>query len=569
MISSWIPRFCTGALAVLLLVAPQSAFAHEGHDHAEEKKAASPATLAPRLEARSGPLELVAVRKSGELLIYLDRFRTNEPIASAEVTVETPDGSKAATLKDGVYRLLAPWERGSIDLIFTVVDGNDTEVLSGTLQLDAPASAPAKTSTAVGPWSTAAAQDLAKDLALGLKERVSTGATWPLLVLAFAAGALVSRLLVRRPKLTVAIVVAMTLLAFASPLAFAHEGEEHEASKVAAPVTGELAQRLSDGTLLVPKPVQRLLAIRTLVTAAATHRKTLELPGRIIPDPNASGFVQASVSGRLSAPKGGFPRLGTMVQAGDVLAFVTPPFQAIDVSDMRQKQGELDQQIGIVEKRILRYEGLAKINAVPKVTLDEAILELKGLKERRAQLDNVRAEPEKLIAPVSGVVASANAVAGQIAETNAVVFQIIDPARLWIEALTFNVVPDAQRATARTAEGATLALSFQGAGLTDRSQAIPVHFAIQGAPKGLRVGQLVTVLATTGEEVRGLAIPRKSVMRSANGQTIVFEHTGAERFEPRMVHVEPLDADRVIVFDGLRIGARVVTQGAELLNQIR
>ena len=124
--------------------------------------------------------------------------------------------------------------------------------------------------------------------------------------------------------------------------------------------------------------MQRLLAIRTVVTEVSTHRKTLELPGRIIPDPNASGFVQASVSGRLSAPKAGFPRLGTIVKAGDVLAFVTPPFQAIDVSDMRQKQGELDQQIGIVEKRILRYESLAKINAVPKVTLDEAILDSKG-----------------------------------------------------------------------------------------------------------------------------------------------------------------------------------------------
>jgi hypothetical protein len=83
------------------------------------------------------------------------------------------------------------------------------------------------------------------------------------------------------------------------------------------------------------------------------------------------------------------------------------------------------------------------------------------------------------------------------------------------------------------------------------------------------VGQLVTVLAATGEEIRGLAIPRKSVLRSTSGQTIVIEHTGAERFEPRMVRVEPLDADRVIVLDGVRVGARVVTQGAELLNQIR
>ena len=153
----------------------------------------------------------------------------------------------------------------------------------------------------------------------------------------------------------------------------------------------------------MPKPVQRILAIRTVLAQASTHRKTLELPGRIIPDPNASGFVQASVSGRLSPPEGGFPRLGTAVKAGDVLAFVTPPFQAIDVSDMRQKAGELDQQISIVERRIARYESLAKTGAVPKVTLDEAILELKGLRERRASLDKTRGEPERLIAPVSGI----------------------------------------------------------------------------------------------------------------------------------------------------------------------
>ena len=96
-----------------------------------------------------------------------------------------------------------------------------------------------------------------------------------------------------------------------------------------------------------------------------------------------------------------------------------------------------------------------------------------------------------------------------------------------------------------------------------------MHFAIEGDTKGLRVGQLVTVLAPTGEEVQGLAVPRTSILRAANGQTILFEHTGAERFESRIVRVEPLDAERVLVLDGLQPGKRVVVQGAELLNQIR
>ena len=191
---------------------------------------------------------------------------------------------------------------------------------------------------------------------------------------------------------------------------------------------------LSDGSVFVPKSTQRILAIRTVVTEPAVYRRTIELPGRIIPDPNASGFVQAAVGGRLAPPDGGFPRLGTPVKKGDVLAYVTPPMQAIDVSDMRQRQGELDQQISIVERRLARYETLAPSGAVARVQLDETKLELQGLKERRASLDKVRRETEALVAPVDGIIADGTPVAGQIAQTNAVVFHIIDPARLWIEA---------------------------------------------------------------------------------------------------------------------------------------
>ncbi|MGE0853000.1 MAG: efflux RND transporter periplasmic adaptor subunit [Hyphomicrobiaceae bacterium] len=545
-------------ILLLIMFSPTgSAHAHEGHDHGEQKAPIATAAT-PRLEATSGPFELVALLKDGQLVIYLDRFTTNEPIASAQIAVETPKGPQNAEAKDGVYRLAAPWaDAGSLDLIFTVTEGDVTEILSGTLDLKAARPRDAGPSG----WSI-----FSPALAQGLRDAITN--TSPLIALAaFAAGFVAAGLLGLRGRRVLLLVLIPALL-LAPETARAHEGHDHGEQK-AVSVTGDTAQRLSDGSLFVPKPIQRILAIRTLVSATSTHRKTLALPGRIIPDPNASGFVQASVSGRLSAPAGGFPKLGTAVQAGDVLAFVTPPFQAIDVSDMRQKAGELDQQIDIVAKRVARYESLVKSGTVSRVNYDEALLELKGLRERRAALDHARAESEKLVAPVSGIIASANAVAGQIAETNAVVFQIVDPAKLWVEALTFTLLPDSPVATASTGEGVTLRLSFQGAGFTDRSQAIPVHFSVQGATKGLRVGQLVTVMAATGEEVQGIVVPRAAILRSANGQTILFEHTTAERFEPRVVRVEPLDADNVLVLDGLAAGKRVVVQGAELLNQIR
>ncbi|MFC6777133.1 efflux RND transporter periplasmic adaptor subunit [Methylobacterium gregans] len=341
---------------------------------------------------------------------------------------------------------------------------------------------------------------------------------------------------------------------------------------MAAPSPGiqDLARRQPDGSIFVPKPTQRVLAVRTTVTASDTLRRTVELPGRIVPDPSASGVVQSSVGGRLSPPATGiFPRLGTRVRKGEVLAYVTPPVQAVDVSDMRQRQGELDQQIVIMERRVERYRKLAPGGAVSQVQLDDAQAELKGLLDRRAALDNIRQQPEALVAPVDGVIAEASAVAGQMASPGVQVFQIVDPARLWVEALSFDALAGGQDATARMADGRMLSLTFMGAGLADRSQAVPLHFAVRDAPAELRTGQFVTVLAATDAQQAGLALPRVSVVRGGNGQSIVYEHTAPERFQPREVRVEPLDAGHVLVVSGLAPGKRIVTQGAELLNQVR
>jgi multidrug efflux pump subunit AcrA (membrane-fusion protein) len=170
---------------------------------------------------------------------------------------------------------------------------------------------------------------------------------------------------------------------------------------------------------------------------------------------------------------------------------------------------------------------------------------------------------------VSGVVADASAVAGQMAQPNSVLFQIVDPARLWVEALSFEWISVAAEASAKTSSGQNLRLTYRGAGYTDRNQSVPVHFAVENPPQGLRPGQFVTLLVATDEAKTGIAIPRSSVVRSANGQLVVFEHTGAELFEARPVRTEPLDGDRVFVSSGLRSGQRIVTQGAELLEQVR
>lgn len=341
-----------------------------------------------------------------------------------------------------------------------------------------------------------------------------------------------------------------------------------EAGKAALSGTGrDIAQRFADGALFVPKATQRILALRTQFTEEKTYAGAVELPGRIIPDPNGTGYVQASVAGRLMPPPGGFPRLGTPVKAGDILAHVHPGIGAADVTTQQLQARELEQQVTLVTRRLDRLKQIQ--NAVPRSQIEDAELELAGLNARRANLDRAPRHTEDLVAPVSGVIAAVQATAGQIAEPNTILFQIIDPARFWVEALSYDAQAIAGAATARLADKRTIALAYRGMGLAERNQSIPIHFSIEGDVRGLRAGQFLTVLANTVDEKSGVAVPRSAVLRGANGQSLVFEHTNAERFVPREVRVEPLDATRVLIVSGIGPGKRIATQGAELLNQIR
>ncbi len=255
----------------------------------------------------------------------------------------------------------------------------------------------------------------------------------------------------------------------------------------------DVAQRFADGALFVPKPTQRILALRTAFTEAQSHRRSIELPGRVVPDPNASGLVQAAVGGRLAPPAGGFKTLGTPVKAGDILATVQPPLPAADATSQQQQARELDQQISIVTRKVERFRSIERV--IARSQLEDAELELSGLNERRANLARANRTPEALVAPVDGVIASANAVAGQVVESNTIVFQIVDPKRLWIEALTFEPKATNSAAQGVLADGRTVQLAYLGTGLADRNQAVPVHFAVEGETKGLRAGQFVSVLA--------------------------------------------------------------------------
>lgn len=119
-----------------------AAFGHAGEDHGDAPAAAvSGQLLAPRTEARSDEVEMLAVYESGALTLYLADYKTNAPIAGAEVEIES--GASTAVAKavgDGVYKADTPWIAGpgKHPLIVTIQGEQVTDLLEADLDIAAP-----------------------------------------------------------------------------------------------------------------------------------------------------------------------------------------------------------------------------------------------------------------------------------------------------------------------------------------------------------------------------------------------------------------------------------------------
>jgi cobalt-zinc-cadmium efflux system membrane fusion protein len=92
---------------------------------------------------------------------------------------------------------------------------------------------------------------------------------------------------------------------------------------------------------------------------------------------------------------------------------------------------------------------------------------------------------------------------------------------------------------------------------------------IENPPSNLAIGLPVNVIARSGDPVTAVIVPKDAIVRSANGEAMVWRHEQAEMFEPRPVRTTPFDATRVIVAAGVSKGDRVVVRASDLVNQVR
>ncbi|MEQ8396954.1 HlyD family efflux transporter periplasmic adaptor subunit [Thalassobaculum sp.] len=332
----------------------------------------------------------------------------------------------------------------------------------------------------------------------------------------------------------------------------------------------EPAVRLPDGAVFLPKVAQRLLQIRTGYPCKGGVTSSRTLIGHVIADPTASGLVQASQDGRIEAVDWGLPRLGQRVTEGEVLGYLRPIWSNRDRASMEAEIATLRGEVAEKELELARSRELPLL-PFRQGRILSIRLELDKLRRHRDALLEGLEGREPILASASGVVARADARVGQVVEAQHLLWEIVDEQRLWVEADWFGSEPPTQikGATARRSSGASLALSYEGAGWTLTQQSAPLQFRIQQPVSGLRIGERVTVLVHEPVSAEGVLVPRSALVRGGNGETGLWAATSAERFETFRVRWKPVDGSVVAIEAGLPEGARVVVSGATLLSEVR
>jgi hypothetical protein len=181
---------------------------------------------------------------------------------------------------------------------------------------------------------------------------------------------------------------------------------------------------------------------------------------------------------------------------------------------------------------------------VPQKEIEAARAELKSLSSQSTVISRSLHETDVLVSPATGIIANANVIAGQVVAPQDVLFEIVDPARLTIEANTNDakLVDVIKSGSIKDVEAGSL--NFIGGGRGLKNGTIPLLFRLRDSKTPLIVGQPVTVIAQ-------------------------LKKSGALRFSPQPVEIRPLDGQDIVVVKGLAPENRVVVVAAPLINQIR
>lgn len=341
-------------------------------------------------------------------------------------------------------------------------------------------------------------------------------------------------------------------------------------------------------TIAFSKEQQWTMDFGTQVVESSVMQQSLRVPAWVEARSGGRMLVTAPVPGRL-LPSVPMPGLGTAVERGQILGAIIPLWAgSLDRTSIQLALDEAKVALETATRHRERAERLIAVGAVPERRVEEAkaheevtLARFDAARQRMAHYEASRRDDPHEESPASffvkahlaGVVTAMHATAGAHVEDGDVLLEVAATELVHVSA----VVPEARASVLRSLVGAEIELAEGAAVLPVKelvstarvvdptTRTLKATYLVDNSVQRLAIGQSVFVRMFTSEKVQAPAVP-ESALVDDGGLTVVYVQTGGESFERRTVNVGNRTGVNVQITSGLRVGERVVTQGAYLVR---
>ena len=266
-------------------------------------------------------------------------------------------------------------------------------------------------------------------------------------------------------------------------------------------------------------------------------------------------------------------KLGDLVSTGQ-------PLVTLSSVEMAQAQGDL--LVAAREWTRVRKLGQKVVSAAryiqAKVNNEQARAKVQAygmnqqqveaiLKAGNARLANGRFQ---LLALQSGTVIQDQFTLGEVVNAGQMLFKVSDETKLWVNTrLTAKQVTDVQIGAManvifgkKTLKGTVIQRHHS---LDESTRTIGIRIEVANPDDVLHPGVFVDVNIAANNAEKVLSVPADAVLRSPDGDWMVFVEHEDNQFEPKEINVLRTN-NGVTVIDGIDAGTRVVTHGAFFLQ---
>jgi membrane fusion protein, heavy metal efflux system len=297
----------------------------------------------------------------------------------------------------------------------------------------------------------------------------------------------------------------------------------------------------------------------------------LEAPGEIKLNAYASSQVTPRIDAHVMKRHA---RLGDQVKAGQPLVTLTSAEMAEAQGELiitakewqrvKRLKNEVVSQKRYLESRVAFQKAYAQLLAYGMTSEQAEILVNEG--------DVSRADGSfSLLSPQNGIIINDDFVLGQMVEVGDKLFELTDESLLWAEIRIkpeqvglLNIGAKARvQADNKWIDAKVIQIYHS---LDEKTRTLAVRLEVPNPQDLLHPGQFVTARIQSSESSsNALTLPQNAVLRSPDGDWLVFVQEEPGEFEPREVELVRQLPDMAVI-TGIEPGTMVITKGAFFLQ---